>query len=108
MKIRISWLGSTLVILYLIVAALIAFRVAGCTPRPITDLFGCDFGVFLVILPVAAPLGLIGIPLPGFDSPGPGAWDILLFILYVLICAGLLYLIGYLVGRVFGWILRRS
>ena len=97
-----SLLGAILAALYILVAAIIAYDAYGCSGGNFP--FPCDFLLALVIfplLPLVALLEQIGVGEPSFNSPGPHADDMAMMTLYVLLCATLLYLLGYGIEKLF-------
>lgn len=102
MSIHLSRLGGALAALYLLLVAVVAYEVSGCTNHSFPLV--CDFTLGLVILPalpLAALLERFGLGEPAFRSPGPGAADVALLCLYAGFCAVLIYLVGYGVGRAY-------
>ena len=103
-----SWLGLTLLVAYLIGSAIIIFSVYGCT-KP--ELWGCDFSLVLVLLPIYPLLKLqqmagFQMAVPQFQAPGPHALDLALMALYLLIAAVLIYLAGLLLAWLFTLLVR--
>ena len=98
-----SWLGLTLVVVYLIGSAIIILKVSGCTNN---SYLPCDFPVILVILPIMPLLNLqeragFQVVVPFLRSPGPHALDLAVLALYLLVSAALIYLAGLLLGWLF-------
>ena len=104
-----SWIGLTLVAIYLIGSAIIIYQVYGCKE---SAFLGCDFSLVLLILP-AAPLLVVleklGLHIadPHFRYPGPHASDVGLLALYMLVSAVFIYLAGLALGWIYG-LLRKA
>lgn len=102
MRIHQSRLGGALAALYLVLVAVVAYEVSGCTNHSFPLV--CDFTLALVILPALPLMALLdsfGVGEPVFRSPGPGASDVALLLLYAGVCAVLIYLVGYGVERAY-------
>jgi hypothetical protein len=108
MKIYRSWLGAILAALYLLAAVLIAYDAYRCSGGSFP--LSCDFLLAFIIFPVMpllALLDLIGVAEPHLRSPGPYASDLLMVTLYIMICAALIYLLGYSIERLLRQIFKK-
>ncbi|MGH9903710.1 MAG: hypothetical protein ACRD68_18025 [Pyrinomonadaceae bacterium] len=92
-----SKVGAVLATAYTLLAAYVAYDAYKCTnptfPLP------CDFALGLVTLPAFLAttflLALVGLREPGFShASAPGPLDMAAFVVNILICAGLVYLLG--------------